>query len=112
MTLIIDDLCTHKDIVGESLGMRLQMLYQLGHRGSSAGQAKSINYKGNGISFLINKVTLSQRLGVGWDNCMCNDNIHVLTLLHITLHVHCMYVHVQVQVQLYMYMYNCITISL
>ena len=105
--------------MGESLGMRLQMLYQLSHRGSSAGQAKSINYKGNGISFLINRVTLSQCLGVGWGNCMCNDNIHVLTLLQITLHVHVhtmymymyiqctctctLYVHVHVQVQLYMY---------
>ena len=88
--------------MGESLGMRLQMLYQLGHRGSSAGQAKSINYKGNGISFLINRVTLSQCLGVGWDNCMCNDNIHVPTLLQITCTC-TLYVHVQVQVQLYMY---------
>ena len=82
--------------------MRLQMLYQLGHRGSSAGQAKSINYKGNGISFLINKVTLSQRLGVGWGNCMCNDNIHVPTSLQITCTC-TLYVHVHVQVQLYMY---------
>ena len=38
-----------------------QMLYQLSHRGSSAGQAESlILCKGKVVSSLINRVTLSQ----------------------------------------------------
>ena len=77
MRAIIDDLCTHKYNVGESLGTRLQMLYQLIHRGSSAGQAKSLNVtKAMNIQGTCNSIIiLSLHLGVAWGNCMCNGNV-------------------------------------